>query len=255
VNLDWVGKFKTTSTPYNELFFLFKPAKLINKNSVLDKPKIFIGGLQELDHENYTHMYETQVKKGFVVVFKALGFFRLLKINTSEFTNYMIDDRDIRRSELEDLWMELNALEEPIMMKNATDRVFESILGKTFPAYGVVDLIFDIIEKNNGILRSGQLAKNLNISQRKLQRIMKDGIGISAKELMQIFRFNFVINNINSLKSKNLTYISYLSGYFDQAHFIKDFKRITGKTPRILSPENADGSILTVDNRVFVSQD
>ena len=222
---------------------------------VLYKPKMFVGGLQELDHENYTHMYATDVRKGFVVVFKTLGFFRLFRIKASEFANYLVNADDFLRNELDDLWGELNELEDPEDMKNVANRVFERILKDAIPAYNRVDRIFDVIEKSNGILRSDQLARYLNISQRKLQRLMKNEIGISAKELMQIFRFNYVMNNINSLHYNKLTEISYLSGYFDQAHFIRDFRRITGKAPRVLLPRNGENSIITVDTRSFVAQD
>jgi len=34
-------------------------------------------------------------------------------------------------------------------------------------------------------------------------------------------------------QSLDLTSVAYYCGYYDQAHFIKDFKRMTGQTPSI----------------------
>lgn len=50
-----------------------------------------------------------------------------------------------------------------------------------------------------------------------------------AKKFASIVRFNKVLDNLNETKS--LTEICYENHFFDQAHFIKDFKQFTGDTP------------------------
>ena len=57
-------------------------------------------------------------------------------------------------------------------------------------------------------------------------------IGISPKAFQQIHRFqklsNFLLYNKINL---NLTELSYDYHYYDQTHFIKDFKHFSGTTP------------------------
>ena len=158
------------------------------------------------------------------------------------------------RSELDELWGQLNELEQPILMKNKADAMLARFLNRKINGHPLVDRIFGIIKKNNGLLRMDQLCGYIDISPRKLQRIMKNEVGITTKDLMQIVRFNHVLNNIQALEYSKLTEISYLCGYFDQSHFIRDFKRITGKTPRVLRSENDNESVIRVVNRSFVLQ-
>jgi hypothetical protein len=53
--------------------------------------------------------------------------------------------------------------------------------------------------------------------------------GTTAKKFASIVRFNAVLDNMKEPKS--LTEICYENNFFDQAHFIKDFKQYTGDTP------------------------
>lgn len=69
------------------------------------------------------------------------------------------------------------------------------------------------------------------ISQRHLSRKFQKYVGLAPKEYLRVCRF---INSLSYLKShpeSSLTSIAYKSGYFDQAHFTKDYKAFTGHTP------------------------
>ena len=71
--------------------------------------------------------------------------------------------------------------------------------------------------------------ENFNLSERSLQRIFKDHVGISPKKFADIMRLE---NSIDLFRQgKTLTDVCYESGYYDQPHFIKDFKRCSGMTP------------------------
>ena len=54
-------------------------------------------------------------------------------------------------------------------------------------------------------------------------------VGTSPKKFASIIRFNAVLEDISTTKS--LSEICYENHFFDQAHFIKDFKQFTGETP------------------------
>ena len=54
-------------------------------------------------------------------------------------------------------------------------------------------------------------------------------VGTTAKKFASIVRFNSVLDHMNETKS--LSEICYENHFFDQAHFIKDFKQFTGDTP------------------------
>ncbi|NNC45774.1 MAG: AraC family transcriptional regulator, partial [Winogradskyella sp.] len=81
------------------------------------------------------------------------------------------------------------------------------------------------------------LPSRLCISKRQLEREFKEKIGISPKHYLRITRINEVIRLLNEKQVFDLTSITYHCGYFDQSHFIKDFKRITGQKPTIFIKE------------------
>ncbi|MCG8037899.1 MAG: helix-turn-helix domain-containing protein [Candidatus Thiodiazotropha taylori] len=78
-------------------------------------------------------------------------------------------------------------------------------------------------------------AKRYQKSERWLQKRYAEVYGMSFKQIQSNLRFQQTHQQLWLTLSKgqsiNLTELAYRSGYFDQAHFIKDFKRYTGMTP------------------------
>ncbi|MPS72672.1 MAG: AraC family transcriptional regulator [Chryseobacterium sp.] len=86
-----------------------------------------------------------------------------------------------------------------------------------------------LIYQSNGTIRIKELSDKLFISQSPFEKRFRKVVGTTAKKFASIVRFNTVLENLNETKS--LTEICYENNFFDQAHFIKDFKKFTGDTP------------------------
>ena len=86
-----------------------------------------------------------------------------------------------------------------------------------------------LIYQSKGSIRVKELNEKLFISQSPLEKRFRKVVGTSPKKFASIIRFNTVLNSLDITKS--LTEICYENGFFDQAHFIKDFKQFTGDTP------------------------
>ncbi len=77
------------------------------------------------------------------------------------------------------------------------------------------------------------IAKNLCLSERTFQRKFLDSIGLSPKQFFRIGRLQKTIRNFKFYKeSLKLSDLAYDSGFYDQSHFIKEFKLLTGLTPK-----------------------
>ncbi|MCE6991307.1 helix-turn-helix domain-containing protein [Dyadobacter sp. CY323] len=86
-----------------------------------------------------------------------------------------------------------------------------------------------IILKNNGLVH---IEKDLDtgISPRQLRRLFQFYVGDSAKTFSKIVRFQNILRDNPSqqnLKAQKL----FFDNYYDQAHFIKEFKTFYGTTP------------------------
>lgn len=86
-----------------------------------------------------------------------------------------------------------------------------------------------LIYQSKGIIRVKELNEKLFISQSPFEKRFRKVVGTTAKKFASIVRFNSVLDNMSETKS--LTEICYENNFFDQAHFIKDFKQFTGETP------------------------
>lgn len=86
-----------------------------------------------------------------------------------------------------------------------------------------------LIYQSNGNMRIKELNEKLCISQSPFEKRFRKVVGTSAKKFASIVRFNTVLHNLSETKS--LTQICFENNFFDQAHFIKDFKHFTGDTP------------------------
>ena len=86
-----------------------------------------------------------------------------------------------------------------------------------------------LIYQSKGTIRVNELNEKLFISQSPLEKRFRKVVGTTAKKFASIVRFNSVLDNMSETKS--LLEICYENNFFDQAHFIKDFKQFTGDTP------------------------
>jgi AraC-like DNA-binding protein len=86
-----------------------------------------------------------------------------------------------------------------------------------------------LIHKNKGNIRIGELIDQLHISQSPLEKRFRQVVGTSPKKFASIVRLKYVVNGYNPKSS--LTEVGYEAGFYDQAHFIKEFKTFTGETP------------------------
>lgn len=86
-----------------------------------------------------------------------------------------------------------------------------------------------LIYQSKGTIRIKELNEKLYISQSPFEKRFRKVVGTTAKKFTSIVRFNSVLDTMT--KTKSLTEICYENNFFDQAHFIKDFKQFTGDTP------------------------
>lgn len=76
-----------------------------------------------------------------------------------------------------------------------------------------------------------KLVKDCNISNRYLQKIFKERIGYSPKFFIRTARFQYALHYLTKCRTGSLTALTYQAGYYDQAHFVREFKEFTGITP------------------------
>jgi AraC-like DNA-binding protein len=87
------------------------------------------------------------------------------------------------------------------------------------------------ISRGKGEVSFDALLKQLQLSERTLERRFKQSIGVSAKLFSRICRFQESLNQLRKNNYQKLSDIAYENGYSDQSHFIRTFKEFTGVSP------------------------
>ena len=95
--------------------------------------------------------------------------------------------------------------------------------------YRFLDALKRILQKNGYL----NIEKDLNtgLSPRHLRRIFKFHIGTTTKSFCNVVRFQYILKAKPSKQSLKESKIYFDVGFFDQAHFIKDFKAYYGVPP------------------------
>jgi len=92
--------------------------------------------------------------------------------------------------------------------------------------------VVDIMKRYNGTQTTDELAKIFSLSKKQFERRLKKETGFSPKQLSRILRIQKARSLIKTKEDRSLTDISYDCDYFDQSHFIHDFKFFTQETAK-----------------------
>jgi AraC-like DNA-binding protein len=88
-----------------------------------------------------------------------------------------------------------------------------------------------LIDASRGQLAIAELADELFISERQLERLFKTHIGISPKQYARLKRVARTRALLKQIDEMTLLEATQNAGYYDQSHFIREFKSIVGMTP------------------------
>jgi methylphosphotriester-DNA--protein-cysteine methyltransferase len=87
------------------------------------------------------------------------------------------------------------------------------------------------ILSSNGMVSVGEICKECGCSERQLERMFRKFIGVSPKLYCRIIRFAYVFQVVQGKEALNGSELGIASGFYDQSHFIKNFKAFTGEDP------------------------
>lgn len=145
----------------------------------------------------------------------------------NEFTDSTIKLADIAKQYM-DIEHQLRELLDNSLRIKLIEDVFIRMLSRLRSDCVSADNYFlEIYTRSSSSL--SDIQTSCGFSERQLQRLFQNYVGISAKKFADINRIDNAISYIKN--KKDLIDVAYLSGFYDQAHFINSFKTHTGLTP------------------------
>lgn len=227
------GNNKGTGLPKTAMSLVFNledSFKLYIDNSFtnyIDYKKHWVAGMQTKP----TNVESYGLSKMLVVQFKTFGASVFLNEPLHYYTNNYITLDSVFNKETDETWEQLQeakSLNEKFLI--IENFLYRKLLANKLPNKKLIATIDILLDKNTNQSIS-QICRQLCISRKHLNNLSKDFTGVSPKTLSSLHRFQSTLKTISNSSLQKLTHVAYQSEYFDQAHFINDFKKFTNLKP------------------------
>jgi AraC-like DNA-binding protein len=95
---------------------------------------------------------------------------------------------------------------------------------------GPIDKALEVLFSKQGNVSVAHLSEAASVSERQLERLFKKYIGLPPKFYARIIRFSYIFQNAQEGKM-SWSELGLETGFYDQSHFIRNFKAFTGEDP------------------------
>jgi AraC-like DNA-binding protein len=233
---DYLPKERVYPCGYATMVFHYgSPSKFQKKNSnKYIEPNLVICGQQT----NYYDLALSGKTAMILIVFKPHGVKSFFNFPITELLNENLPLQHLAGNETNELADKL------LNAPHNKQRVFhlENFFIKRLITYGEgfavhnheferVEHAIKIIENCKGQMKAQDIAHEVCLGIKQFERTFSKYVGVNPKKFASIVRFQNVIQ-MKSKHIKSMSQLAYDNGYYDQSHFIHDFKSLTELTPK-----------------------
>lgn len=90
----------------------------------------------------------------------------------------------------------------------------------------------NLMIRSSGCVTVDEIAEDTGYTARYIDKLFHEKTGLSPKQFAKIIRFQAAVSALNNPSGRSLTEIAADLGYFDQSHFVHEFKKYIGLTPK-----------------------
>ncbi len=188
----------------------------------------FLAGM----HDRFATSYSDGNSFCLQINFTPLGAYRLFGLPMAELANTIVDfaellgkDAKILLARLRDRddWAQRFTILEDFLLR----RFFDGVEGRREIAWALRQL-----EMSDGAVAIGDLADEIGWSRKRLIQMFRRETGLPPKGVGRIYRLNRMLALLGQSERPSLAELASESGYYDQAHFNRDFRDFAGLAPR-----------------------
>jgi AraC-like DNA-binding protein len=178
----------------------------------------------------------TIAQKGAIVItgvrFHTAGLSPFVGGAVSEWTDRVVPIAEVFGPEVEAVSDGLRATGADVRAQTA---MLDAWLGKRLaltPQKQLVQTLKSKIETEGGQVRMRELSESASISIRQLDRLFKAHVGVGPKTFARIIRFQRGLSMLTRDPGCTLADVAAACGYYDQSHFVREFRQYAGVAPR-----------------------
>jgi len=210
------------------VFHLEKSCCLLENNEKIVLPKAFAIG----QHLHFTNVIPAKKYDLIIIRLKPASIYTLFQLSPLYFKESHVDLFTLEES-IPALYQSLSENSD----ENDRVQIINSFLSDKMHETGhdekheLVIKVIDKIIENKGCIEIAKFYSLFSVNERTLRRYFKVQIGLSVKEFSLLVKFSNIVQELIRDPSAEMMDIVARYNYFDQNHFIHDFKNILGETP------------------------
>lgn len=181
---------------------------------------------------NSVYFKKNEPVTAFIIIFKPAGFSALFRRDVAELTN-QLPDFLLLAGASEGFYF-LEQLAEAKSFAAQASVLDNFFLKKAKQCGSNGEQISEACRQlivSKGLINIKELAYQTNMSLRTLERQFTERVGVSPKTFARFKRFHHALSLMNGQKQQSYTSIAYSCGYYDQSHFINEFKSFANHSP------------------------
>lgn len=167
----------------------------------------------------------------FGVKFRAGGFRPFLGRSVATLRNRSIAFEEVFGAHAASLLDELFAESGDSQMAEVVERFLSARLPADDPQVDRIAAIVDGIAADPTIVSVDQVSERWGIAKRTLQRSFSEYVGTTPKWVINRYRLHEALERLHSGAELDWAQLTVDLGYFDQSHFIRDFRAVVGRSP------------------------
>lgn len=167
----------------------------------------------------------------FGVKFRAGGFFPFYRKIQSELKGKSVLANTILGENVNLLEQQILDESIPEQQVNLMNSFLEGFHPERDEQIPLVNQIMDYACDHPALMKVEDLAERFGMNKRTLERVFSKYVGVSPKWVINRYRMHEILHQIEKQETINWTQLALDLGYFDQPHFIRDFKAMTGIRP------------------------
>jgi AraC-like DNA-binding protein len=165
------------------------------------------------------------------VKFRPGGFSGFLGRPVHEITDRSVPLEDVFEPDGRDLEREAAAHAEPAAKLACTEAFLRARMPAPDPEVDVVQaVVVDMLAVDPGTSVQ-EIARRHAVSTRTLQRLFRRHVGVGPKWVLRRYRLQEAAEQLAAGERSDWTRLALDLGYFDHAHFIRDFRAVVGRSP------------------------
>lgn len=206
------------------------PHFLTNSRDVYTLEDVYFSGLHDTHSSSQLSVCGNVDILG--ICFYADGFYPFIKIPAEALRNQLLGAQEAGFISAQHICNKLKEETDTTSRLLLLERELLALLDHTFMPPESVMQYFNTMSHALHPEEIASLQENAGFSKRKLQRMANRYLGIPAKTYGAIHRFQNSMNQLLHQKWDKLSDVGTDQGYYDQTHFIREFKRFSGSTPK-----------------------